>query len=472
MSVPSLIAPATFLACLALFAVLGTLASRRARAGDTDYLLAGRDTSPVLVALSAAATKYSGYMFIALMGYIYTHGLSAIWLVLGFLFGDLLAFSRIHRQVHQATRDTGATTFPDLLARWGGGDRRVLRVAVALLILVFLATYAAAQFSAGGKALEVLFGWPGVAGAVLGAAVVLAYSVSGGLRASIWTDAAQAILMLGAMLLLLAVSIRATGGFGGFLSALDGVSPRHLDLGQDRFGGIAAMLLFGFGWLFNGLGVVGQPQVMVRFMALAPKADTRMVAIPYFAWTLLFVTSAFMVGLATPVFLGADTSFDPELALPSLAAELVPGLAVGVVIGGIFASSMSTADSQVLVCSAALSDDLALMKGQGGRRWATVLVIAVALAIALFASANVFQLVIFAWSALACGLGPLVIVYAYGQKPSELGALAMIGAGLLTALMWRELGFNAWLYEGLPGMVAGFLVFGCERLIRVLVPQP
>ena len=88
-----------FLGFLLLFSFIGFLSARKAREGKDDYLLAGRSVSPVLTALSAAATKNSGYMFVGLMGYIYTFGLSGIWLTFGFFFGDLLAFSFVHPPV-------------------------------------------------------------------------------------------------------------------------------------------------------------------------------------------------------------------------------------------------------------------------------------------------------------------------------------------------------------------------------------
>jgi Na+/proline symporter len=184
-----------------------------------------------------------------------------------------LAFCFVHQRVRQATEETGAETFAELISRWHGGDYRILRVAIGLLTLVFLAAYAAAQFNAGSKAFHVLFGWNLASGTLIGAAVVLAYCLAGGLRASIWTDAAQSVLMMAAMWLLLIVAVSAADGFGTFLTELDAVSPTYLDLGEERFGGFSALVLFAFGWLFNGIGVTGQPQVMVRFMALDRARD-------------------------------------------------------------------------------------------------------------------------------------------------------------------------------------------------------
>jgi sodium/proline symporter len=449
---------------LLLFALIGLWSARSSRAGEADYLLAGRSVTPLLAARSAAATKYSGYMFIGLMGYVYTFGFSAIWLVFGFFFGDLIAFSFVHARVRQATEATGALTFADLISRWHGGDYRILRAAIAVLTLVFLATYAAAQFNAGGKALEVLFGWPMLSGTLIGAGVILGYCLVGGLRASIWTDAAQSLLMMAAMWLLLIAAVTAAGGVGGFMDKLDAVSPTYMDLGRQRLGGLGAVALFAFGWLFNGIGVTGQPQVMVRFMALDRARNTFRTGVYYFLWSGVFLAVTFLVGLSIRIFVAKTGGFDAELALPTLAQTLVPGVAVGVVVGGVFAASMSTADSQVLSCAAVLSDDLKLVRGAAAQRSATVMVIALTVAIAAFASANVFTLVIFSWSALACSIGPLVILHALGQRPSQRVALAMMAAGLIVALGWRQAGLNRIVYEGLPGMAAAFTVWVAASL--------
>jgi len=415
--------------------------------------------SPVLTALSAAATKNSGYMFIGLIGYIYQFGLSAIWLICGFLFGDLIAYTMVHRKLRKATEETGAVSFAQLISRWNGGSYRRLQVMIGVITLVFLAVYAAAQLNAGGKALHALFDWHTSSGAVIGAGLILIYCMSGGLRASIWTDAAQSILMMLAMLLLMGSGIHGSGGVGEFVAKLDGVSPGYLDLGVERFGSVGATALFAFGWLFNGLGVTGQPQVMVRFMALDKTENIRKTGLYYFLWSGCFLSVTLVVGLATRLFIDSSAGFDAELGLPTLAQSLLPGIAVGVVLGGIFASTLSTIDSQVLSCSAVLSEDFKLGKGIWAKRLSTLGVVAVALLVALVAPANVFTLVILAWSALACSLGPLVIVHSAGKRPSENVALLMMAVGLATAMLWRYLGWNAHLYEGAPGIVAALLVY-------------
>ena len=211
---------AGFLFFLIFFIVIGLWSNQKKTGKSNDYLLAGGEVSPLLTALSAAATKNSGYMCIGLIGYIYQFGLSAIWLVCGFLFGDLIAYCVVHKKLREATRDTGAQSFAELISKWHGGhDRRLLAV-IGIITLVFLSIYAAAQLNAGGKALQVLFNWHPSSGAWIGAGLILIYCLNSGLRASIWTDAAQSILMMLAMLVLLGSAIQQAGGIGVFVEKL------------------------------------------------------------------------------------------------------------------------------------------------------------------------------------------------------------------------------------------------------------
>ena len=271
--------------------------------------------------------------------------------------------------------------------------------------------------------------------------------------------------------MLLWAAISHTGGLPLFVEKLDQVSPTYLDLGVERFGSLGAMLLFAGGWLFNGIGVVGQPQVMVRFMALNDQTQMKKTGLYYFLWSACFLSVTLVVGLSARLFITNASGFDPELALPTLAQTLLPAIAVGVVLGGIFAATISTVDSQILSCSAVLSEDFQLGKGIRAKRLSTLAIVVVSLTIALFAPANVFTLVILAWSALACTLGPLVIVHALGKRPSENTALLMMGVGFTVAMLWRHFGLNGQLYEGAPGILSALIVFYFSTLKKSPVKE-
>lgn len=449
---------ASFLVFLAAFLGIGLLSATRSRGTRRDYYLADHGVHPALVGLSAVATNNSGYMFIGVIGYTYLVGVAAAWLMVGWIVGDFLASLAIHRHLRERTERLDEVTFGGVLSRWHGTNFVRYRRLAALVTVLFLGAYAAAQLAAGGKALHALFGWRPESGAVLGSIVVVTYCFAGGIRASIWTDAAQSAVMVLAMGVLLVVATSAVGGTASAWSqmqAIDGftdLAPADL-----LVPGTTGLVLFVVGWLFAGFSVIGQPHIMVRFMALDDPARLREARVWYYVYFVCFYAAATGVGLLARLHLPELAHFDPELALPTMALALLAPALVGLVLAGIFAATMSTADSLILSCAAALTHDLLPRRLE--RSWeikgATVAVTAIALAIALAGTQSVFSLVILAWSVLASAFGPALVVYVAGGRPSERRLLAMTAVGVGTALLWRWLGWHVLVYEGMPGMLAG-----------------
>lgn len=180
---------------LMLFVGVGILSTLKQKATTEDYLLAGRNVSPWLVALSAIATWNSGFMFIGMIGLTYTLGLSAMWLAIGLIVGDYIMSTFVHARLRQNSEKHESLTYAGALATWNGTNYRWVRLVGGLVTVLFLCAYAAAQLNAGSKALHVLFGWDYSVGAIIGCVMVVAYCFAGGIRASIWTDAAQSIVM-------------------------------------------------------------------------------------------------------------------------------------------------------------------------------------------------------------------------------------------------------------------------------------
>jgi len=465
---------ASFILCLLGFTLIGVSSAWFSRGTRHDYYLADGSVKPWLVGLSAVATNNSGYMFIGVIGYTYATGLASLWLMLGWIAGDFLGSLYVHARLRIATARTDEVSYAGVLSHWYGSDNNRLQRTMGLISLLFLLAYASAQLVAGSKALHVLFGWPGWAGAVMGATLVVLYCFAGGIRASIWTDAAQSVVMFAAMGLLLVVAIQFFGGPGNAVDALHRVPgfmewfPRDLALP-----GAAGALLFAVSWLFAGLSVIGQPHVMVRFMALEDSGKMRRARAWYYLWFTGFYAMATAVGMLSRVYLPEAGNFDAELALPNMALGLLPPALVGLVLAGIFAATMSTADSLILSCSAAITHDLlphrierpALLK------LTTIAITGAALGLALLNSQSVFSLVIMAWSALASAFAPLLLVLCLGRRPSERHSLFALVAGLGVALLWRYFGMHEAVYEGLPGILTGLLVLLIPTRKRLIARQ-
>ncbi len=452
---------ASFLGFLVLFLGVGLASAFKAKKSRTDYYLCDSEVSPWLAGLSAVATNNSGYMFIGVIGFTYATGLAAVWLMVGWILGDYIASIFVHRRLREATARTKQASFAAVLATWNGEKFAVWRRIAAIIMVVFLGAYAAAQISAGGKALQGVLGWDPKLGAVVAAAMILAYSAAGGIRASIWTDAIQSFVMLGAMSLLFAVGVAGRGGIAETVEQMRAV-PAFLDwFPQDLLlPGALGMALFVVGWMFAGLSVIGQPHVMVRFMALDSPSNMTRARAWYYGYFTLFYALATGVGMLSRLYLPELGDVDPELALPTMALELLPAVFVGMILAGIFAATMSTADSLVLSCSAAITHDL--MPERQEKSWklktATAAVTLFALAIAVSENRSVFNLVILAWATLASAFAPLLIVYAAKRRIPEPGALIAMVVGVGVALWWRRMGWQADIYEGMPGILSGLAV--------------
>lgn len=464
--------------CLFLFVVIGLASVLRREETGVDYLLASHSVQPWLVALSAIATNNSGYMFIGMIGFTYTYGLSSIWLMVGWILGDFLTSLLVHQRLRISSEVHHEQSFAGALANWHGDNFRVLRVVGGVLTVVFLGTYAAAQLNAGSKALFVLFGWEYGVGAVVGAVIVLLYCFAGGIRASIWTDAAQSIVMIGAMALMLGRALVEIGGWSALEPALRQVSPEYMNWfpGDLAYGGWFGPVIFVLGWLFAGAAVIGQPHIMVRFMAMNDPNRMWRVRSYYYGWFIAFYAMTICVGLAARLLLPEVADFDAELALPTLARELLHPAMTGLVLAGLFAATISTADSQILSCTAAITRDFPwkAFRTYAATKLATVFVTALALAIALGRNESVFALVLIAWSALASAFGPLMIVYSLNRRPTEGLALTMMAVGLATVLGWRWLGWDQTVvYEVMPGMLSGLLAFAVGQALGwTKAPEP
>lgn len=457
----------TFLVFLFSFIIIGISSALKSRKTTEDYLIASRSVHPWLTSLSSAATNNSGYMFIGLIGFTYMFGLSSIWVQTGWIIGDYVAWKWFYKNIRRKSEEADVHTFPSFLGyKKDKGFNRIVIFVAGIITLVFLSTYAAAQLNAGGKALHVLFEWDYSTGAIIGAVIVVLYCVAGGIRASIWTDAAQAIIMLLSMSLLLAICFIEIGDPIDLYYQLQAIDPKLTNLIPDNLAfGISLHIL---GWVIAGFGAIGQPHIQIRTMSISSAEEIDRARVIYIGWFTLFSIATVLVGLYSRVILPDIEAFDPELALPALSLKLLPSIFVGLILAGLFSATMSTADSLVLSASAALTQDI-------NPNWevsrvvtkiGTVTITALVLLFALFAPSSVFELVLINWSVLGSAFGPIVVLRGFGKKINGVVALFMMLISIATVLVWRyALELTNDVYEILPGFIAGFTVYLIGMLI-------
>ena len=457
----------SFILFMTAFAGVG-LASMWVKEDTTDdYLVAGRGMNPALAALSAVSTWNSGYMFIGYIGFTFTVGYSIIWIGLGSMLGQILAWSWLYKFIQQSANERGVRSLSSLVSDVTGSPEAKL---AAILSVLFLAVYAAAQLTSGGKALYVMLGWSEVFGILIGFVLVVAYCYAGGIRASIWTDAAQSSVMIIGSSLLCYVALQEVGGFSGLHSSLasqnanlTSVVPADLNFGVS---------LWIFAFFLGGLSVAGQPQVVSRVMTLGTDQDRKTAMIWFFVWQTPFLLIMTLIGLASRVvFNGAD--FDPELGLPMLAMETLGPIWVGLILASIFAATMSTADSQVLACTAAFTDDVMPSISQDHKKTkiVTLIIAAFATVISIFGlyipgGDSVFLLVVLAVYGLGSIFVPILIIRWAGYQPDTIHTMAMMLAALSSVLLWSISGFGDDIFPSVPGMGAAFLAHIVMNQIR------
>jgi len=457
----------SFILFMTAFAGIG-LASMLVKEDTTDdYLVAGRGMHPALAALSAVSTWNSGYMFIGFIGFTFTMGYSIVWIALGSMAGQIVAWIWLYKFIQESANERGLRSLSSLVSEATGSPEAKL---AAILSILFLSVYAAAQLTSGGKALYVMLGWSEVIGILIGFVLVVAYCYAGGIRASIWTDAAQSSVMIIGSTLLCLVALGEIGGFSGLHSGLGAQNANLTSIvpADLKFG----VTLWAFAFFLGGLSVAGQPQVVTRVMTLGSDKDRKTAMLWFFAWQTPFLLIMTIIGLSSRVvFTGSD--FDPELGLPMLAMETLGPFWVGLILASIFAATMSTADSQVLACTAAFTDDVVPQINQDHKKTKAVTlgVAAFATAISIFGlyvpgGDSVFSLVVLAVYGLGSIFVPILIIRWAEYEPDTTHTVAMMVAALTGVIAWRLMGLNDEVFESIPGMGAAFLTHFVMNKIR------
>lgn len=468
----------SFIFFLLAFMFVGLLSAQVKKNTRQDYYLAGFTVKPWLVGLSAMATNLSGYMFIGLIGFTHVVGFSSIWLMLGWIIGDIMVSLFIHRPLRETTEKQHQLSYAGVLANWYGQKFWYVQKVAALLLIFFLLSYASAQMLAGSKALLAILEWPLEVGVVVSAVMIALYCWAGGIRASVWTDAAQSMVMVLGMALMLWIGFDNQGGITSAISKwkeIDGYLSWFPPDDEMLIPGPFGAFIFAVGWFFGGISIIGQPHIMVRFMMLDDVHHFIRARLWYYGWYTVFYSMALGVGmLARLVMPEMGTFDDAELALPLIARELLSPVLAGVVLAGLFAATMSTADSLILSASSSITQDLK-EKGVQDMKYikvTTIFVTLVAMVFALHGSENVFNVVMFSWSGLGACFAPLLIVYVLGGRPSQSVTIAMMCSGLAVVVGWRYLEWQNHIYEGMPGILTGLLVYAVCSIVKIKVSGP
>ncbi|MBP7936084.1 MAG: sodium/proline symporter PutP [Phycisphaerae bacterium] len=462
-----------FLIYIAVMVVIGFVAWR-STSNLSDYILGGRRLNSFVTAMSAGASDMSGWLLMGLPGALYAFGLSESWIALGLTLGAWFNWRLVAGRLRVYTELTrNALTLPGYFTHRFEDERVLLRVFSALVILVFFTIYCASGMVAGARLFERTFQMDYPTALWASAATTIVYVFVGGFLAVSWTDTVQATLMILALLLAPLVVFAKVGGPAAAWDVIRSLDTTRLDWFRGAsWVGIISLLAW-------GLGYMGQPHILARFMSASSVKVIPSARRIGMIWMVLCLLGAMAVGFFGIAYFAAH----PEDAAPvranretvfiTLSQVLFNPWVAGILLSAILAAVMSTLSCQLLVCSSALTEDFYKVFCHPGAsqkelvwigRAMVLLVSAIAIAIASNPDSGVLSLVAYAWAGFGSAFGPLVLFSVIWPRMTRRGALAGMLIGAATVILWRHYGL--WdLYEMIPGFTLASLAIVTVSLL-------
>jgi len=429
---------------LAMMLAVGLYTYRYMKSLD-DFVLAGRRLGPWVAAISERASGESAWFLLGLPAAAYAVGFVEFWSVIGIATGILTSWTFIATKLRTQTERFGALTLPDYFEARFDDRTRMLRIVSMLAILFFYLAYVAAQLDGAGQILNASFGIPQWGGMLIGATVVALYTLMGGFLAVAWTDLIQGILMACVAVVLPLAGIAHLGGFGELWTVIAAHDPALLtmDLGETGAAFLFGVAFAGFSWCF---GYLGQPHLLVRYMAIRRVEDVPKGQAIAMGWVLIAYWGSPMIGLVGLAVLGPALE-NPDQVMPLLTIALLPGWLAGIMIAGATAAMMSTADSQLLVASSAVVEDIyvRLFRPKASpeklvvlSRIVTVVLTLCALTLAFSLRDGIYKSVEYAWTGLGSSFGPALVLSLWWKRTTRWGALAGMLGGLVSTIAWKN----------------------------------
>lgn len=478
-----LIAIIAYLACMLY---VGFYCSRKGSGGSTgDFYLGGRRLGPLVTAMSAEASDMSSWLLMGLPGVAYLTGIAdAGWTAIGLAVGTYLNWLVVAKRLRRYSVKTNSITIPDFFSRRYRDNKNVLSCIAAVVILVFFIPYTASGFKAIGTLFTSLFGINYHVAMLIGAAVVIGYTVMGGFLAVSTTDLVQSIVMTIALIVIVLFGIQYAGGWGAVAENAKSLSG-YLSMNHLWNAGDGTASSYGFLTIVStlawGLGYFGMPHILLRFMAIRDEKELKTSRRIGSIWVVISMFVAIMIGVignavsASGKIPFLSTSSEAETIIIKLSEILSKNgvlfaLLAGVIMAGILACTMSTADSQLLAASSSVSQNLLQdflkikLSAKASMRIARLTVVAIALigiVLAWNPNSSVFMIVSFAWAGFGAAFGPVVLFALFWKRSNKWGALAGMVAGGVMVFVWkflvRPMG-GAWnIYELLPAFIVASL---------------
>ncbi len=454
-----------FLIYLVGMVVVGIITTRLASRSLDDFILGGKKMWTPVLALSEKGTDMSAWLLIGLPGQAFKMGIGALWAGIGVWLGSLFNWLVIATPLRRLTGKFNALTLPDYFESRFEDNSHILRITSSVLIVFFFTLYVSAQVVGAGKILAATFNIHQTVGMIIGLSIILFYTMMGGFIAESWTDFIQGLIMVAALILMCVVGIISFGGLGNIFAKIGSVDPKAVLLSAGESGSALYLGLI-LGSLAIGFGYAGQPHILMRYMALKSEKEVKQATIIAMTWTTFAVAGAIFLGFfAIPILRGEIS--DPEHVTLTFAAKILPGWLVGFILAAATAAMMSTVDSQLLVTTSAITEDIyrKIINPKATQKYLvrmarifTVIVAIVAFILGLRAERLVYWLVLYAWGGLAASFGPPLILSLLWRRTTKIGVFIGMIIGAITIVVWYNVpALKDFLYELVPGFILSML---------------
>ena len=472
------------------------IAFSRKNETTSDFYLGGRKLGPFVTAMSAEASDMSSWLLMGLPGLAYLTGIAdAGWTAIGLMVGTYLNWLIVATRLRKYSEANKSITIPEFFSNRYGDKRNVLTLISAVWIIVFFVPYTASGFSACGKLFKSLFNIDYHTAMIISAIVIMIYTAFGGFLAASTTDFIQSIVMTLALVIILIFGTVKAGGVSnvidnakslpGYFSMIKTYNPATNSSNPYQFLNIISM----FAW---GLGYFGMPHILLRFMAieddkkiiLSRRVATVWVVISMGVSVIIGVVGLAMTSNGAIKNLQGSNSETIIVKISHLLAShgIIPACIAGIVLSGILASTMSTADSQLLAASSSVSNDI-LVKFFHTKlsnkvlltisRISLILIAIAGVVLAWNPDSSVFQIVSFAWAGFGAAFGPVMLLALFWRRSNLYGAIAGMIAGGTMIFVWkfviRSFGGFWDIYELLPAFIFALLV---NVIISLLTKAP
>ncbi len=482
----------TIFAYMAMMLGIGFAVSDKNKT-TADFYLGGRSLGPLVTAMSAEASDMSGWLLMGLPAVAMMGGLAeASWTAIGLAIGTYLNWLFVAKRLRLYSAKINAYTLPDFFAKRFGDKSSIITCIAALMIVVFFVPYVASGFSACGKLFSSLFGMDYHFAMILSAAVIIIYCTLGGFLAASTTDFVQSIIMTVALLVVVGFGEGFVNGFDTVFANVQGLDG-YLDLfkgfnvGTGETGSYGALPVAStLAW---GLGYFGMPHILLRFMAIEDEKKLKLSRRVASIWVVISMGIAVLIGVVGYSLM--KNGFLPQYANASAAETIivdiargmsrfgyVPAFVGGIILSGILASTMSTADSQLLAAASGVSQNLVQdtfkikvshKASMVLARVVVILISVVAIFIAWDQNSSVFRVVSFAWAGFGATFGPVVLSALFWKRANKAGIIAGMVGGGVTVFLWKfviaKLGGVFAIYELLPAFIVGLVLIVAVSLL-------